>query len=1245
MRRLLLLLVVLVLVGLFGGPCAAQLMNSPWPAFRHDSLHTGRSGVAGPHSPTLAWSRQVGGGLSSPAIGMGAVYVFAGGSLVATSLTGELLWSYPCGSGGRSSPAVASSGAVYVASNDSRLYAINVDGTLKWRKTLPGASDASPTIGWDGTVYIGCSAGKFQAYAGDGTLTFTYTTGRAISSSAALAADGTIYFGCDDGCLYALKGDGTLKWKFTTSPAGAIAASPVIGSDGSIYFGTMSGFFYAVSSAGVQKWRAGAGVSTSSPAIAADGTIYFGCQDYSLYALSKVGSVKWKFTTHGAVNSSPAIDSSGTIYFGSDDGSVYAVNPDGSKLWDYPVGPAIASSPAIGEAQSLYFLASSGSLLRLSADTTPPTTPVVTDDGAYSTAQSTLHASWSSTDPETGVAGYEYAIGTTPGGEDLVPFTSIGAATEVIRTDLALINGARYYFSIRATNGAGLVSAVGASDGILVDFTPPATPVVTDDGKFTSSADSLHFVYGSGDTESGIERYEFSIGTGLGLADVVDWQDAGLVREQTITGLSLTQGGGYYVNVRARNHAGLVSEGYSNGITSDFTPPAVPVIELVLVSPSEARIRVTASDAESGVAQVQYAVLSSPDASSAAWIDCEAGSEVVIPGPFGSAPPYAAARARNGAGLWSGVAIRQITVDSTPPTTPSVTDDGVYSTTTTALGAAWMSRDLETGVVRYSYCVGTAAGLDNIVGWTATTDNGVALTGLTLTNGSRYDFSVKATNGAGLESAVGSSDGITIDATAPVVPTVTDDGDYTPVLDSLHAVFGSSDAQSGIVEYSYCVGTSSGGGEVRGWTSAGVSTSAAIQGLSLQVGVRYYFGVRARNGAGMWSAVGASDGIEYQVQPSVWPKFHCDAANGGKSGIGACLSGRVEWRTQTSGYVESSAAFAGDGTVYIGSGDGRLYAIGTSGAVRWSYQTGSMIDSSPAIGAGGEIYVGSCDSYLYCLTSGGALKWRYATGGMIWSSPSLGADGTVYFGCQDGCCYALRPDGALRWKYNAGSAVWSSPALGSDGTIYFACGNGKLYALTAQGALKWTYLTGSAADSSPTVGADGAIHFGSGDGYFYAISPNGTLRWRAYTGNLVDSTAATGANGTIYVGTGGAGTVGTMRAYSPAGTELWRVSLTGGVRSSPAVDGRGNIYFGAADGKVCALEPDGTTLDLRRGTLGSRITCNRSERAGGRRLRRRSRPLLQGLPAGYHAARDAGGDSRGAVPAVGGSAYMPVDFV
>ncbi len=88
-------------------------------------------------------------------------------------------------------------------------------------------------------------------------------------------------------------------------------------------------------------------------------------------------------------------------------------------------------------------------------DSTAPTTPAVTDDGAFTASATQLHAAWSSSDAESGIAEYQYAIGTTSGGTEVVTWTSTGTTASVTRTGLTLTNGTTYYSSAKARNGAG----------------------------------------------------------------------------------------------------------------------------------------------------------------------------------------------------------------------------------------------------------------------------------------------------------------------------------------------------------------------------------------------------------------------------------------------------------------------------------------------------------------------------------------------------------------------------------------------------------------------------------------------------------------------------------------------------------------------------------------------------------------------------------------------------------------------
>ena len=62
---------------------------------------------------------------------------------------------------------------------------------------------------------------------------------------------------------------------------------------------------------------------------------------------------------------------------------------------------------------------------------------------------------------------------------------------------------------------------------------------------------------------------------------------------------------------------------------------------------------------------------------------------------------------------------------------------------------------------------------------------------------------------------------------------------------------------------------------------------------------------------------------------------------------------------------------------------------------------------APAIGADGTIYVGSDGGKLYALTPAGALKWEFTVGGNIISSPTISAEGVIYFGSVDRYLYAV----------------------------------------------------------------------------------------------------------------------------------------------------------------------------------------------------------------------------------------------
>jgi len=123
------------------------------------------------------------------------------------------------------------------------------------------------------------------------------------------------------------------------------------------------------------------------------------------------------------------------------------------------------------------------------------------------------------------------------------------------------------------------------------------------------------------------------------------------------------------------------------------------------------------------------------------------------------------------------------------------------------------------------------------------------------------------------------------------------------------------------------------------------------------------------------------------------------------------------------------------------------YAWADEGSLKWAFETGGGVVSSPAIGADGTIYLGSNDGSLYAINPDGTLKWTFPTKGAVHSRPAIGPDGTIYVGSWDHYLYAINQDGSLKWAFSAKGEVLSSPTVGPDGTIYVASWDHYLYAI------------------------------------------------------------------------------------------------------------------------------------------------------------------------------------------------------
>lgn len=104
--------------------------------------------------------------------------------------------------------------------------------------------------------------------------------------------------------------------------------------------------------------------------------------------------------------------------------------------------------------------------IEIMVDTTAPSAPSI-DDGNESVRNDSLSASWNAEDEETDIERYQYSIGSTPGGEDIVSWQNTTDNNAVERS-LNLTYGETYYWTVRAENEVGLWGDENVSNGVYL---------------------------------------------------------------------------------------------------------------------------------------------------------------------------------------------------------------------------------------------------------------------------------------------------------------------------------------------------------------------------------------------------------------------------------------------------------------------------------------------------------------------------------------------------------------------------------------------------------------------------------------------------------------------------------------------------------------------------------------------------------------------------------------------------------
>ncbi|KAK3612515.1 hypothetical protein CHS0354_024486 [Potamilus streckersoni] len=462
----------------------------------------------------------------------------------------------------------------------------------------------------------------------------------------------------------------------------------------------------------------------------------------------------------------------------------------------------------------------------------------------YQSDMSTITVAFSGFESsQHGVMGFEWAIGTVAGGEDIQPYTDTGIAhTEmdaVVGNGVAssgfaqavvpLEHGTQYFASVRAVTNVGKVLE-SMTDGVMVDVTPPEITL-----------DSLAGVDFNG-SES----------------------------DQVLT----------------------LYQGFTDSLTAEWHYNDTELLENGILDNMD--------DAWFSVGTYPFGddIWNVTDMTISTNLYTSLPIGMIHPEPSGK-PNLLSIWARNSAGLTGKIVSTSVVVDQTPPINGQVNCPS-FAKQHTPIKCSWIGFfDKESPITMYSVFLGSSEGLSDIVSpiqipghldqyaFKATDMKSEAK------HGDIYYATVTATNKVGLQSYSFSAS-IRVDTTPPVSGQVVElydkyrvntMNDTATTLMNLRACKTSDecfaidatcqesftsvsvawqpflDPESGIVQYEIAVGTSPGGAQIKSFFEAPLGVNNyIIHGLNLKGLKQVFVTLKGINGAGM-STVSTSNGI------------------------------------------------------------------------------------------------------------------------------------------------------------------------------------------------------------------------------------------------------------------------------------------------------------------------------------------------------------------------------------------------
>lgn len=304
-----------------------------------------------------------------------------------------------------------------------------------------------------------------------------------------------------------------------------------------------------------------------------------------------------------------------------------------------------------------------------------------------------------------------------------------------------------------------------------------------------------------------------------------------------------------------------------------------------------------------------------------------------------------------------------------------------------------------------------------------------------------------------------------------------------------------------------------------------------------------------------------------------WPSFRGTPTLSAVSAATLPDRPKLRWTFKTQGPIKSTAAIVG-GVVYVGSEDGKVYALRLAdGTKLWEFTADGPVVSSPLV-LDGRVYVGSAGTNLFALDAAkGTEVWRYGTEGELkssatWFRAPRGDGNWLVIGGYDNRLHCVdAATGKSNWVYETSNFVNGAPAVSGGLTAFGGC-DAMVHVLNVTDGTQTREIEAGAYIIGSAAVLGGVAYVGHYENEFVAIDlKGGAVQWRYRDRNFPYGGSPAVTRDRVIFG----GRDKRLHCVDRmTGKQVWVFATRGKVESSPVVAGP-RVLVGSDDGRVYLL--------------------------------------------------------------------------